>query len=273
MRFENLKWPFVSPEPGVYRFDGSVKPWEVDHDAIFKGYADAGLNVLPFLFMTAGYASSAPADVKEGRRPFYPPKDPQQFAEFAFQVAARYGTKQHPATALKTSDGKSGLGYLRVYEIWNEPNLNDPGWGAWLGTNQQYLEMLRAAAEAVKRADPAAKVTNAGYAGMQVKTVDALRSHTYADGKHPLDFVDILNVHFYSGRIPPEIATDDFNANRVGDTTAEEDFRRLVALARLREAGHAHLAQRDGLRQRRALRHRRADPGGPAPARGDARLG
>jgi hypothetical protein len=228
VRFENMKWPFVSPEPGVYRFDGSVKPWVVNHDAIFKGYADAGLNVLPFLFMTAGYASSAPPGVNENRRSFYPPKN-GQFAEFAFQVAARYGAKQHPAGALKTGDGKSGLGYLHVYEIWNEPNLTSPEWGAWVGTVPQYMDMFRSAAEAVKRADPAAKVTNAGYAGIQAKTVDALRSHTYADGKHPLDFVDILNVHFYSGRVPPEIATDDFNANQSGEITAEEDMRRLIA--------------------------------------------
>lgn len=229
VRFENLKWPFVSPEPGVYRFDGTVKPWVVNHDAIFKAYADAGLNVLPFLFMTAGYASSAPTDVEPNRRSFYPPKDPQQFAEFAFQVAARYGTRPHEASVLKTADGVSGLGYLRVYEIWNEPNLTDPGWGPWVGTKEQYLELLRAAAEAVKRADPSAKVTNAGYAGIQVKTVDPLQTHTYADGKRPLDFVDILNVHFYSGRTAPEIATDDFNANQSGETTAEEDFRRLAA--------------------------------------------
>ncbi len=229
VRFENLKWPFVSAQPGVYRFDGSVKPWEVNHDAIFKGYHDAGLNVLPFLFMIPGYASGAPSDVKSDRRSFYPPRDPQQFAEFAFQVAARYGTKKRPAAALKSSDGKSGLGYLSVYEIWNEPNLTDPNWGAWVGTSQQYLEMLRAAAEAIKQADPDAKVTNAGYAGIQVKTVDPLRSHTYADGKRPLDFIDVLNVHFYSGRTPPELATDDFNAHESGDRMAEEDFRRLAA--------------------------------------------
>ena len=229
VRFENLKWPFVSPEPGVYRFDGTVKPWVVNHDAIFKAYANAGLNVLPFLFMTASYASSAPPGVEPNRRSFYPPKDPEQFAEFAFQVAARYGTRPHEASALKTADGVSGLGYLRVYEIWNEPNLTDPGWGPWVGTSEQYLELLRAAAEAVKRADPSAKVTNAGYAGIQVKTVDPLQAHTYADGKRPLDFVDILNVHFYSGRTAPEIATADFNANQSGETTAEEDFRRLAA--------------------------------------------
>ncbi|MCY2953501.1 MAG: discoidin domain-containing protein [Planctomycetota bacterium] len=229
VRFENMKWPFVSAGPGQYRFDGSVKPWQVNHDAIFRGYSEAGLNVLPFLFMIPSHASSAPATVNENRRSFYPPKAVADFGEFCFQVAARYGAQKHPATALKTPDGKSGLNYLHIYEIWNEPNLTDPNWGAWVGTVSQYMEMFRAAAEAIRRADPAAKVTNAGYAGIQVKTVDQLVRHTYTDGKHPLDFVDILNVHFYSGRIAPEIATDDFNAHQSSDITAEQEFQRLIA--------------------------------------------
>jgi hypothetical protein len=229
VRFENLKWPFVSPEPGVFRFDGSVKPWGVNVDSIFKSYADAGLNVLPYLFLTAGYASSAAPDVTADRQQAYPPRDVRDFAEFAFQVAARYGTKKVSADALKTPDGRTGQGLLRHYEIWNEPNLTDAGWGAWVGTMPQYLELLRAAAEAIHRTDPAAKISNAGLAGVQVKAVDPLRSYTYADGKHPLDFVDILNVHYYSGRIAPEIATDDFNARQSGATTVEEDLRRLLA--------------------------------------------
>jgi hypothetical protein len=229
VRFENLKWPFVSTEPGVFRFDGSVKPWVVNVDSILKSYADAGLNVLPYLFLTAGYASNASPDIAADRRQAYPPKDPRDFGEFAFQVAARYGTKKVPADALKTSDGQTGRGYLNHYEIWNEPNLTDAGWGAWVGTMPQYLELLRAAAEGIHRADPAAKISNSGFAGIQVKAVDPLRSYTYADGKHPLDFVDILNVHYYSGRIAPEIATDDFNAHQSGNTTVEEDLRRLLA--------------------------------------------
>ncbi len=229
VRFENLKWPFVSPETGVFRFDGSVKPWGVNVDSILKSYTDAGLNVLPYLFLTAGYASSAAPDVAADRRQAYPPRDVRDFAEFAFQVAARYGAKKIPSAALKTPDGQTGRGYLNHYEIWNEPNLTDAGWGAWVGTMPQYLELLRAASEGIHRADPTAKILNAGFAGIQVKAVDPLRSYTYADGKHPLDFVDILNVHYYSGRIAPEIATDDFNARQSGATTVEEDLRRLLA--------------------------------------------
>ena len=229
VRFENLKWPFVSTEPDVFRFDGSVKPWGVNVDSILKSYADAGLNVLPYLFLTAGYASSAAPDIAADRRQAYPPRDIRDFSEFAFQVAARYGAKKIQSAALKTPDGQMGQGYLNHYEIWNEPNLTDAGWGAWVGTMPQYLELLRAAAEGIHRADPTAKISNAGFAGIQVKAVDPLRSYTYADGKRPLDFVDILNVHYYSGRIAPEIATDDFNARQSGITTVEEDLRRLLA--------------------------------------------
>lgn len=228
VRFENMKWPFVSPEPGKYFFDGSVKPWVVNTDNIFKTYTDQGISVLPFLFETALYASSAPETIKEERRFFYPPKDNSTYGEFAYQVAARYGATKHSTDDLKTTDGKSALGTLHTFEIWNEPNLTDPGCGPWVGTNGQFLEMFRVGAENVKKADPTAKVSSSGYAGIQVKTVDELRSYTYADGKHPIDFVDILNVHFYSGRVAPELSTDDFNAKQTGDIVVEDEFHNLI---------------------------------------------
>ena len=38
VRFENMKWPFVSPEPHKYAFDGSVGPWHVNTDEILRSY-------------------------------------------------------------------------------------------------------------------------------------------------------------------------------------------------------------------------------------------
>lgn len=231
VRFENFKWPMISPAPNEYRFDGTVTPWVVPHDKIVSAYRAQGLQILPFLFQTADYATSAPASAKN-RGDSYPPRDNAQMADFVYQSVSRYGSKKHPITELKTSDKKSGLNQIHTYEIWNEPNLTDPGWGPWVGTAVQYNEMFRAAAEAVKRADPQSRVTNGGIAGIDVETMNTLLI-PYADKKKPLDFVDILNVHFYSGRIAPESSTTDPNADRSGNVTGmrtyEQDLQRLVS--------------------------------------------
>lgn len=238
VRFENFKWPMVSPRRGEFRFDGSVGPWLVNHDVIIGEYSAAGITVLPFLFQTASYASSAGANVKEDRRWAYPPTDNATFAEFCFQSVARYGSAKHSADELRTPDKISGKGQIPVYEIWNEPNLTDPGWGPWVGTPVQYWSMFRAAAEAVKRADPTAKVTNGGFAGITVETIGELATHKYADGKRPIDFVEVLNVHYYSGRRAPEVATIDTNVERTRGNGSDDDpaaptfevhLRRLIA--------------------------------------------
>lgn len=230
VRFENMKWPMISPAPGVYNYHGNP-PWNLDHDAIVKAYHDQGMNFLPFLFQSPDYATSAPAGVTKNQGD-YPPKDNAQMADFVFQTVSRYGAKAHPASELKTSDKKTGLGEINTYEIWNEPNLHDPGWGAWVGTTAQYNAMFRAAAEAVKRADPTARVTNGGAAGIDIDTMNTMLT-PYADGRKPLDFMDVLNVHYYSGRVAPEIATIDSNADRSGSgrgaDTFEDALRRLVA--------------------------------------------
>lgn len=229
VRFENLKWPFVSQEAGVYRYDGGVGA-NINHDQIFEGFRANGLSITPYLFMTPPYqrAADAPAGAKGAT---HPPANLASYGEFVFQTVARYGSVKHPAAALKTPDKKSGLGLIGVYEMWNEPNLNDPGWGHWVDTLDHYLDMFRIGAEAAKRADPSAKVTNGGYAGISIPLMDRLRSYTYPDGKRPVDFIDILNVHHYCGQSPPELATVDTNVDRsgakVGRRTYEQDLKQL----------------------------------------------
>ena len=133
----------------------------------------------------------------------FPPKELSLYGEFCFQMAARYGSKKHPDGVLQTSDKRSGLNLVKYFEMWNEPNLNPSPtatWGGWAAPMDVYYEMMRFGAEAVKRADPDAFVTSAGYAGMSTDVVDPLRTFRYSDGKRPLDFVDVINVHFYSGQ-------------------------------------------------------------------------
>ena len=236
VRFENLKWPFVSPAPHRYAFDGSTPPWAVDVDRILRDYRAAGLNVLPMMFLTPRWASGVGDDVPEGVRLAQPPREPADFGEFAFQTAARYGSRRVDPARLLTPDRVSGLGLIRYFELGNEPNLNPlrdpehpPTWGAWAGTMAQWWPMWRLGAEGVKAADPRALVPSPGFAGATVETVDELRTFRYPDGKAPLDFVDVLSVHYYSGRVPPEVATGDGNTGRESDRRFAEHLRELVA--------------------------------------------
>ena len=216
-RYENLKWAMVSPAPGEFAYDGTVKPWELRVDDILKGYRDLGISLCPMMFMTPQHASSAGPEIPENRRYSYPPRDNAEATQFWFQTAARYGkNRQVPPADLKTTDKRTGLDLVQVYEIWNEMNLHDPGWGFWVGTMDQYFQMFRPAAEAVKKADPQAIVSSGAYAGTEVKLAQEFLDYKYPDGKCPLDFVDLLNMHFYTGRVPPELATSDPNVYHTG---------------------------------------------------------
>lgn len=231
VRFENLKWPMVSPAPGVFKFDG-VAPWNVPHDEVFQTYRKNDIEVLPFLFLTPDFASAAPADAK--RKDTYAPKDLNQYGNFVFQTVARYGSQKHPAAQLETADKKSGLNLINTYELWNEPNLINPDWGAWQTTLDDYYRMFRPGAEAVKRADPKARVANGGFAGVELDTIDTLRSFKYPDGKTPLDFTDVLSAHFYTGLTLPERARVNPNIDRSVGAKAAADApsleEQLVAL-------------------------------------------
>ena len=225
VRFENLKWPMLSVEPGVYRFDGSLSPYQ-KYDEIFRSYRENGLFTMPYLFLTPKYL--VPKDAK-GDGMTYPPADMSKYGEFAFQAVARYGSKKHPPEELLTNDKVSGLGYIDTYELWNEADLNDPGWGSWKGVFTDYYILYRYGAEAVKKADPDAKVANCGWSGMDVPLMETMRTYKYPDGKCPLDFTDILSVHYYSFRVEPELATLNSNTYRNGVPLKEQTFEQELA--------------------------------------------
>ncbi len=232
VRFENMKWPHCAPEPGRFAFDGSVSPWNVPHDEIFKRYHDLGMTTLPYLYQVPVFESTHPPSAKRGRRLVYPPKDNAKYGEFTFQVAARYGSKKHPPSVLLTDDKVSGLGYMNTFELWNEANLNNPKWGHFVGTLGQYFEMYKVGALGVKRADPTARVASTGWAGISLDFIDRMRTYRYADGTTPLDYTDVLSVHYYTGRSTPELNTLNTNIDRSGKSKGgkpfEDQLQRLV---------------------------------------------
>ena len=229
VRFENLKWSMVSAEPGKYSFDGTLSPYQ-KYDEIFRSYREQGLFTMPYLFLTPKYM--APKDAKN-QGMTHPPTDLSKYGEFVFQAVARYGSRRHPPEALLTTDKVSGLGYIDLFELWNEADLNDPNWGSWRGRFEDYYIMFRHGAEAVKRADPAARVANGGWSGMDVPLMETMRNYKYPDGQCPLDFTDVLSVHYYSFQVPPERAQVNDNTHRNGaplhGMSFEEELDALVA--------------------------------------------
>ena len=124
------------------------------------------------------------------------------------------GSAHVDPSRLRTADKKSGLKLIDAVELWNEPNWNDPGWGTYVGTMAQYFETMRSGVEGARRADPNLPVSCAGISGIDLAMVGPLADYHYADGKAPLDLIDIINVHYYSGRQEPETCNWDPNAIR-----------------------------------------------------------
>ncbi len=234
VRFENMKWAFISPQKDKFAFDGSVPPWHVEEDKIIKAYVEEnGFSFLPYVFQTPRWASSAP----EGHKNFrgFPPKDFNDYGTCIFQIVARYAKVKHPENTLLSEDKLSGMGLLKVIELWNEPNLNAESWGPWVGSIDKYFDIFRIGAEAAKKADPSVKVTSCGWAGIDVELISKMKSYKYPDGKCPLDFADILNVHFYSGKSDPETCFVDPNVKRGKRSATQDDNDYETELSHLNE--------------------------------------
>ncbi|MCC5845643.1 MAG: discoidin domain-containing protein [Verrucomicrobia bacterium] len=227
IRYENHKWNFVSPEEGKYFFDGSVAPWRVPFDRHYQSFIDNELQILPYLFQSPRWISSA-EDPGHRRAAQHPPKDLSRFGEFVFQSVARYGSVVHPEEVLKTNDKKTGLNKIQVYSLWNEPNLDHPHYGHFIGPLTDYFEMFRYGAIAAKQADPSVRVATAGFAGIDLDLIDQLASYTYANGRTPVDYADVLNAHHYTARQPPETARVNTNIQRGRDVVEGPTFEERV---------------------------------------------
>lgn len=167
---------------------GDYAGWYVDKaDTFFEHAQDRGIEVIPVLWSTPCWASSAPADVKDGCSGawwdrdvhLYPPRDASDYADAAAWVSRRWG--QH----------------FRAIEIWNEPNLEysfvapDPA--------AAYARILKTAYPRIKAVDPQLTVLGGAmafadggflrelYAHGIRGSYDAISFHPYNEWRDPDD--------------------------------------------------------------------------------------
>ena len=127
----DVDWSRIEPVEGVYDWTTS--------DTVIGAARARGLEVLALVTYTPPWARP------EGTSDKHPPSDPEAFARFAGEAAARYRP----------------FG-VSTWEVWNEPN-SDRFWAT--GPDPEgYGRLLVAASQAIRRADPAATVLTGGLA-------------------------------------------------------------------------------------------------------------
>lgn len=206
-------------------------------DTYYRRHFEAGITVVPCLQGGLVYLN--------GDKQLKPtilgadPQDPLSYKEHAevfFQYAARYGSKTVDEDLLKlypyNNTAASGLGYIEYYENWNEAD------GTWLQaekdgfTAAQFAAMTSADYDGhegrlgegygLKNADPDAKLVMGGLAGLYTDYVLAMNywfKHNRTDGEFA---ADVLNFHYYAGRVSPEEAGFFARAKNVIDTVHEK---------------------------------------------------
>lgn len=178
---QSIEWRYVEPhEKGKYEFN--------EPDRLLDMIAKAGLKVIARIDNQPIWARSDKVFPADG-----PPDKLQDFADFVHAVATRY------------------QGKIQAYEIWNEPNLARE-WGNKPPEPQHYVELLKAAYEAIKAADPKALIISAGLAPTTASGAVAMPDLQFIQEMYKAGgakYFDLLGAHGAGYKAPPEMSPDD----------------------------------------------------------------
>jgi hypothetical protein len=205
---EDFHWGAFERSPGVWN-------WEVG-DRMMRTAAVNGVNVLGTVAYSADWASSGPTI-------YHPPRDPAAYANFCRRLVERYG----PGGTFWRDNPSLTPRPLTALEIWNEPWLHS----FWRPNPDPagYVRLLRAAATAIRAADPRVRVLAsadvfqmrsdtsesrdwfrlllAEDAGVFRNLVDAYSVHLYTEGRAPLDLRHAQRWRFDRAHITRDLAT------------------------------------------------------------------
>jgi len=155
----DLTWSTAEPARGEFN-------WGWYDDVVTRG-EQAGLKILPILCYSAAYWGPGEAQPNK-------PWKSEDYGRFAYEAALHY------------------KGRMDAFEVWNEPNLG----GFWQGEPNagEYVSMLRAAYDGIKRANPQATVIGGSIAAvgnLDWPYLEAMFAHGAAQ------YIDALSIHPY----------------------------------------------------------------------------
>ncbi|MDE0312168.1 MAG: O-antigen ligase family protein [Caldilineaceae bacterium] len=196
---QRVDWSRIEPHPGDFQW-----AWT---DRVLTEIAAAGLVPVIVLDGSPAWARDSldrpPSGSSENDLPWRlaPPAAPETFARFAAAFARRYQDT------------------VRFYQIWDEPNIA-PHWGNRLIDPVGYARLLRAAAVAVRDADPNAVILAAALAPTQDRGHTAIDEgfflqRLYAAGAAPyFDAVLVQPFGFGAAPADPRSRVDALNFRR-----------------------------------------------------------
>ena len=196
---QRIDWSTIEPQPGEYQ-------WAWTDQALTE---IAAIGLVPVIVLDGSPAwardsvDRPPPGSSESDLPWRlaPPAAPETFARFAAAFALRYRDT------------------VRFYQIWDEPNIA-PHWGNRLIDPVAYARLLRAAAAAVRDADPDAVILAAALAPTQDRGHTAIDEgfflqRLYAAGAAPyFDAVLIQPFGFGTGPEDTRSRVDALNFRR-----------------------------------------------------------
>jgi hypothetical protein len=189
LRF-SIDWEEVEPQKG--QFD-----WHVHDQLVTKARADQ-MNILGGLrYSTSWNNTRPPGDKSSVPATHYPPADYGAWARYVYLAVSRYKADIH------------------YWEVWNEPDLQH----FWCGTASQYAHLLAVAYDAIKRADPTAKIVLGGLSlngsSSGANQVDSnFLPQILSDPAYPAArYFDIGNFHFYGSGMQAKSTMDYVRAS------------------------------------------------------------
>jgi polysaccharide biosynthesis protein PslG len=170
-----FSWAAAQPEQGQ-------PPNFTETDALVTRAARNDIEILPIVMYAPVWARQSADDVAS------PPRSNDDYIAFLDALVARYG----PNGSFWAEHADLPKRPLRVWQIWNEPQLRyqwgDKDWEA------SYGKLLNAAYPALKKADPGSRVLLAGATNFAWDALESLYDKGAIKGKF-----DIAALHPYTG--------------------------------------------------------------------------